>query len=374
MSIKFTCVCGKHLKAREEMAGRRSMCPTCGAPVGIPMLRPTHRGVALGHMSPTEQLRTRRCVPAAAQLPEAVVPPVDSPEPGPRVLPKQALALTFDGPLDTAIVQEVLARCPEREPQAPVSRWYHSLIYCFRALPIMIVLAIVLGMVTAAANVLLPEALELSALAAGTLAVLLLPLVLPFFCFLTFLLDGALASALAGQTRVLYCWPGHILRPAVKIAGCWLLYFLAGPVLPIAGAFFFWMYCGDPQPIDWLILAELVIMAVGYGLFMLLSVHDEGRLTGLLPLRVLDTAYRLGYRGAAVALALSAFVIGHVLVLAAVVNANPGPLIHRGHAHHAQNMTWPILIVSWFAILFAGTLSLRLLGHWCRLTRREVIP
>ncbi|HEY7307870.1 MAG TPA: hypothetical protein VH643_00785 [Gemmataceae bacterium] len=48
MSIKFICSCGKHLRARDEMAARRSMCPRCGAPVGIPSLQPTHGGTTVG--------------------------------------------------------------------------------------------------------------------------------------------------------------------------------------------------------------------------------------------------------------------------------------------------------------------------------------
>ena len=37
MAIKFICSCGKHLKARDEMAARRSVCPACGNPT---VLRP----------------------------------------------------------------------------------------------------------------------------------------------------------------------------------------------------------------------------------------------------------------------------------------------------------------------------------------------
>src|SRR5438105_5600907 len=51
MPIKFVCGCGKRLRARDEMAARRSLCPRCGAPVGIPSLQPTHRGATLGPMS-----------------------------------------------------------------------------------------------------------------------------------------------------------------------------------------------------------------------------------------------------------------------------------------------------------------------------------
>src|SRR5262249_51532561 len=40
MSIRFVCRCGKHLRARNEMAARRSVCPRCGSPVGIPAQGP----------------------------------------------------------------------------------------------------------------------------------------------------------------------------------------------------------------------------------------------------------------------------------------------------------------------------------------------
>src|SRR5207244_7558365 len=41
------------------MASRRSLCPRCGAPVGIPSLQPTHRGATLGPMSLVEGQLTR---------------------------------------------------------------------------------------------------------------------------------------------------------------------------------------------------------------------------------------------------------------------------------------------------------------------------
>ena len=33
VSIKFVCRCGKHLRARDEMASLRSRCPRCGEPL-----------------------------------------------------------------------------------------------------------------------------------------------------------------------------------------------------------------------------------------------------------------------------------------------------------------------------------------------------
>ncbi len=36
MSISFNCVCGKPLRSKEEMAGRKTKCPHCGAILTIP--------------------------------------------------------------------------------------------------------------------------------------------------------------------------------------------------------------------------------------------------------------------------------------------------------------------------------------------------
>src|SRR5262249_44592908 len=59
MTIKFICTCGKHLRARDEMASRRSVCPRSGAPVGIPALAPTNPG-HVPPLSPLERLRLAR--------------------------------------------------------------------------------------------------------------------------------------------------------------------------------------------------------------------------------------------------------------------------------------------------------------------------
>src|SRR5579871_6490204 len=64
MSIKFICSCGKHLRARDEMAARRSMCPRCGAPVGVPSMRPTHAGTVAAPLTPQERRRLRREAPS----------------------------------------------------------------------------------------------------------------------------------------------------------------------------------------------------------------------------------------------------------------------------------------------------------------------
>src|SRR6266849_6977709 len=74
MAIKFFCKCGKKLKARDEMAGRRSMCPRCGSPVGIPGLAPTHAGAPLGPMSLKNRLRFWRTHLPSETLPKSLLP------------------------------------------------------------------------------------------------------------------------------------------------------------------------------------------------------------------------------------------------------------------------------------------------------------
>src|SRR5262245_39207423 len=63
MSIKFTCTCGQHLRARDDMAARRSLCPRCGRPVGVPTAQTSQRGAEAGPLSPEER---RRRAPQAA--------------------------------------------------------------------------------------------------------------------------------------------------------------------------------------------------------------------------------------------------------------------------------------------------------------------
>src|SRR5262245_66604635 len=65
MAIKFFCSCGKHLRAREALAGKRSVCPQCGQLVGVPSLQANHRGTVPAPMTPAEKgkLKPRDAIP-----------------------------------------------------------------------------------------------------------------------------------------------------------------------------------------------------------------------------------------------------------------------------------------------------------------------
>ena len=94
MTIKFVCTCGKHLKARDDMAGRRSACPRCGSPVGIPSLRPTHAGTSAAPLTPTERMHHARERPPLPATPAAAAPP---PSPTRRPDTHQVRLLSADG-------------------------------------------------------------------------------------------------------------------------------------------------------------------------------------------------------------------------------------------------------------------------------------
>ena len=48
MPIKARCACGRSLRARDEFAGKRARCPTCGRTVQIPGKSPEPAAAAAG--------------------------------------------------------------------------------------------------------------------------------------------------------------------------------------------------------------------------------------------------------------------------------------------------------------------------------------
>src|SRR5262249_54853265 len=166
MAIKFVCSCGKHLRARDEMAARRSVCPRCGAPVGIPARQPTQPGTPLGPMTPTERVGRRPVVASA----EAVFREASLACPASSAPPVPAESATGQAPEPPARV------APPRKPRTPSGR--QSLVYVLRALPLILGLALVLTVLTAAAAS-VPELRDVRTAASGwILAILCAPFVL----------------------------------------------------------------------------------------------------------------------------------------------------------------------------------------------------
>src|SRR5437660_5100577 len=211
MSIKFICSCGKHLRARDEMAGRRSVCPQCGMPVGIPFLNPMHPGATMGHMTPAERLRHQgrlRKVDDSCHGATAVPSGANSSQ-SQGVTPAATRRITlseelFPRPLDPALIRQV-GSSRERSWQLE-TRWYHSLLYPLRAWWLILPLAAVLALLSAGTLLLLPEILKLRS-NAPAMALLALPyfgivcLILGYACSVP---EGALISGFAGEFREIH--------------------------------------------------------------------------------------------------------------------------------------------------------------------------
>src|SRR5438445_5178670 len=200
MSIKFICSCGKHLRARDEMAGRRSVCPQCGMPVGIPLLNATHPGAATGHMTPAERLRHQsRLRKVDKGFPSPAIPSTEHArqpqDPAPAA--DRLISLSeelFPRPLDPALVR--LVGSPKERPWQLETRWYQCLLYPLRAWWLILPMAGALSLVTGGTQLLLPELFKLRGNALG-MSLLALPyfgmvcLILGYACSVP---EGALIS------------------------------------------------------------------------------------------------------------------------------------------------------------------------------------
>jgi hypothetical protein len=357
MSIRFICTCGKRLRARDEMASRRSVCPRCGAPVGIPSRQAPVRGAPAGPLSPAEKFHTRRVVPRT----ESIFSELVSAEPE-ALSPSPAANVIATVPVPAALAPDAV------QPAAPPKRkrgyfrrgqmethWYHCLLYPLRALPLVLGLAVILTLVTGVLVLLIPELLELRMHpwwhAALCSTYLLVPLAMVGYACAS--LDCVLDAGLAGRAAYL-AWPGRNLGLALTSSVRWLVCFLAGPVFLAGVIVAFWIYCGDLLQFDWFIIAELGVITVGYWLFVLASVGVSGSLAGVNPLYVIDLIHRLGYRSAVVAALASAVAGGHAWLGIIALDG-----IHRG----ASGWAW--LFATWSSSLFWAVFVFRLLGVWC---------
>ncbi|HEV3258020.1 MAG TPA: hypothetical protein VG013_14140 [Gemmataceae bacterium] len=353
MAIKFICSCGKHLRARDEMAARRSVCPACGEPVGIPSLRPTHRGGTPGPLSFVERQRSRqRTAPVGvfAQDSPPAAPEPESPDGPTDAAPTAARRR----PLDLGLVRLVVGRKHHHAHRREKGmRWYHGLVDAVRTLPLLLGLTTALATFTAGTVLLLPE---LNELLLPWWPWLLVPL--PIAGYACDLLQSALGSALTGQGAS-FGWRGRSVGHAVKSCATWLICFLAGPVVPAGGSVFYWVYCGDPDLLDWLIVAELAVLAIGYWLLVLLSVGQSGRLLDVNPLRVADLVDRHGHRLVVGALGGSVVLLAHGLV----------GLVAVAQLHRDVGVGWLLLFGCWLSGLLSCAFLFRLLGGWCRASR-----
>jgi hypothetical protein len=353
MTIKFVCTCGKHLKARDEMAARRSVCPRCGSPVGIPSLKPTHAGTMAPPLTPPERMRlARQRAPMASP---ATAPAADSPPKTPaRRLDSRLVHL-----LSTRTV-----RRPDLTGRHLEKHWYQCLAYPLRAWRLCTGLTLFLTVLSAGIALVLPHLLaepQSDSLMPTLVRLCCLPLLVLIFGVPCSFFDCVLASAVAGEVYYIL-WSGSpvlaVLRSGVK----WLTCLLAGPIVFAAAGVLYWLRCGDPVLLDWLILIELGMVGITYWFFTVLSLTDGGRLRDLNPLAVADMAHRPGWRALAVTLGGALVLLLHGwLILSAVAEVHTAP---------APGLL--LLTGAWLSGIYWSTFFCRLLGVWCHRSRLAV--
>jgi hypothetical protein len=363
MSINFVCRCGKRLRAREDMASRRIMCPRCGEPVGVPSLEATHRGGA-GPLT-REEIALRAQAAGPRPLNEAELGKV-----GPvqvRLRRRRTCGNLAAGP-DWRPLEAPLV-CPPGAPGAPErvrlprrrrqwareSRWYHCLLYPLRALGLVLGLGLPLTALTGIATLAAPQLNEADAPWAPYLFALIPVLVLAYTAGF---LDVVLTTAATGQFGDI-CWPGYDVPGIGYSALKWLVCFLAGPVVLAAAAVLFWVFGDEPRFVDRAILAELVVLSLGAWCLGLLSATDAGRLAGAAPGNVVALTLRLGWR-AVVPLAVAPGIM--------IAHARLG-LAGLAEIHRDGPLGTAMLAGAWVGILFWCTFLFRLFGIWCHDTR-----
>jgi hypothetical protein len=354
MTIKFVCSCGKHLRARDDMAAHRVVCPRCRCLVGVPSLQPTHPGTAANPMTPEERRRNARQRPPApaaegVRAATAVDALVDAAglAPDPAALHGD-LARRLQDP--SSLV--TLRAAPRRRREV---RWYHCLAYPFRAWPLVLILGVawagwvaaVLAGLPLAAHELAGDPSRLRLAGGSWLFVSLL-----FAGFTAGFLDCTLVAAAAGEVARVR-WPGTDLLLIGRSLGRWLFAFVAGPAPLAAAGFFYWLHGGDLGLLDWLILVELGVLAVSYGVFAVAAAGERQRFRDANPLAVARLLRRLGPRALVVPVAaLAALGLGRLAWVAVE------------ESHHTV-AAWLWLPVAGVGGVFLTTFLFRLLGVWC---------
>jgi hypothetical protein len=108
--------------------------------------------------------------------------------------------------------------------------------------------------------------------------------------------------------------------------------------------------------VDWFILAELGLVAVGYWLLAIVAVQRRDRLRDANPAAVAALVGELGVRVVPAALAAAAAALGHGLLAFTAL----------GELREETFVGLPRLAACWASGLFLATCWFRLLGGWCQ--------
>jgi|SRR5579875_792743 hypothetical protein len=347
MSIKFICSCGKHLRARDEMAARRSMCPRCGAPVGIPSLRPTHPGTPAAPLTPQERIRLNRNKPSVETASGAAL-----------ALREKSTLGTLTGP-----------RSPDDEPSpTPKVRrrrqleqhWYQCLAYPLLSRNVLVCFALILSVGMGGIVLTIQNFPSFSPTTLSNwfpwVSSLVFVVMIAAYAYST--VECALTSALEGKGAASYL-PSWSAADPLKSGMRWLFCFFAGPIVPVGLVVYFWLYGGDLTAIDWAIMTELGIVAAGYWFLVVICANLRNRLRDANPRCVVQLVQHLKYRAIVPILIAPTLALAHVLF----------GLFTLSLLHEHMFAGWLLLTGCLCSALFWSAFLFRLLGVWCYYTK-----
>jgi hypothetical protein len=302
----LVCACGMRLKAAGAVPGRVGKCPACGGMLRVPDATPTLPGPATDEIirdddGPSGYATTPECPTSFSPRRTRQIP---APRPDLR-------------PLN---VRNGLVRPPDR----PETRLHQSLLYPAwgdTSLALLVFLPPVL-VIASIPPVTVFQAWISGSFGAGLIGVvMLLPALLvlvPVLGFTLVYLGRVLATSATGDVHPPR-WPDWDLSDAIRGLARWCWALVVAGFVGGCPAVAYWIYCGDVDLMDALILLELASVGTVYANVALLAsiLHDD--LLGANPVTVFQAIRRVGLGWLSPTLCLAAFALVALVGLFEVV-------------------------------------------------------
>ena len=385
MAIFFSCLCGQPLRADEDGAASHRRCLACGRLNRVPSVKRANQALGIDAAGDAEANIDLAEPPPLLPIPPVPVPklllvedsqmppvrpvrtrprPLDGEDDSPyRLAPeKDADALgdlraRIDRDKVRRLLKEARQELNERQqrerPWELETHWSHCLLYPLRATLQVGLLAVGWATATALFIAFLPENWNATPL---SIYVPFLP-----FCFLLLaytlaLLQTTLVAATRGFAGTV-ALPARDLLPIARSGVQGMVCLLAGPIVPLIVAYFFWLDCGDLEGVDRLILAELGLVAAVCWALLFLAVTEKDALLHANPVAVAKLIRRVGFRVPVAALLMGIVLAGNGYLIVGAVED-----LHRGL------LGWLELVGLWTGQLYGLLFLLRWLGvSMCRL-------
>ncbi len=309
--IRFVCSCGKHLRARDDMAAMRTVCPGCGKLVGVPSTKPTQRGTEAEPLSLTENRNINFNPAYVPVLIEETIGSESLPSP-----PATPATIQEEEPLSYRVVKVEETKSPPKKKRRRLKdlvdpyavrqfkkktsrprreRTVENAEILFDALRLAFLLSI--GGTCFGVTVITSEWAEQGMALWAWLLVGLIPVAT--MCAICGFWHWSLAFSFQHKKdvmRLLGDLSTAFIRGFLRSVVC----FLTGPALLIGVALWFWLNSGEFLGVDRLIFLELVLAAFVYWLFVIVAATSENRRFVASPADIGRLCRRIGYGNAGV--------------------------------------------------------------------------